>query len=452
MAARLDVAARLAEGLPAVEHTQTYLRACEQIGYRHPDLTGDPAQIRDWYDSEEGLDLHALDADCAGLRAAGSVVTEALRLQRDQLNILATAWTGPGSDAAVAFLRRHCEIAGAVVTEVRAAAQRCESLRDNLWQLVDARVAATTAIDDRTLAQRPAWLAAAAAVTTEARAREVVDQQVKPYVDNDIRQDWRTAMLSTRAAMTAAYDMVTDRFAAASRAYFEIPGDFGAPGRPPRGLAAEALPAVVATPPPGPAPSAFASTPTTASAPQPPIAQMPATESIAGWSGDPGLPGGSGALGSGGGLGGSGGFNGVDGLGGLGNLGGLASRIVASMGDLLGSSTGDPFGDDPFGDDPFGDDDPFDDDEDTRHKSDPLEEPVEPRSQTAQRPPNAAVPPGDGGVPASQPTGEARPATALPAPETPPAPPAVPAPPPGPVPVGSTPCEIAANELPQAGQ
>ncbi|OBK47800.1 hypothetical protein A5656_30175 [Mycobacterium gordonae] len=447
MAARLDVAGRLAEGLPAVEHTQTYLRACEQIGYRHPDLTGDPGQIRDWYDSEEGLDLHALDADCAALRAAGSVVTEALRLQRDQLNMLATVWTGPGSDAAVAFLRRHCEIAGAVVAEVRAAAQRCESLRDNLWQLVDARVATTTAIDDRTLAQRPAWLAAAAAVTTEASAREVVDQQVKPYVDNDIRQDWRTAMRSARAAVTAAYDMVTDRFAAASRAYFEIPGDFGALGRPPRGLAAGTLPAAVATPLAGPAPSAFAPTPMTATAPQPPSAPTPAPGSITGWSGDPGLPGGSGALGSGDGLGGSGGVGGVDGLGGLGNLSGLASRIVASMGDLLGSSTGDP-----FDDDPFGDDDPFDDGEDTRHKTDPLEEPVEPKSQTAQRPPNAAVPPGDGVVPASQPTGEARPATALPAPETPPAPPAVPAPPPGPVPVGSTPCEIAANELPQAGQ
>ncbi|WP_420872813.1 hypothetical protein [Mycobacterium paragordonae] len=445
--ARLDVAGRLAEGLPAVEHTQTYLRACEQIGYRHPDLTGDPAQIRDWYDSEEGLDLRALDADCAALRAAGSVVTEALRLQRDQLNMLATVWTGPGSDAAVAFLRRHCEIAGAVVAEVRAAAQRCESLRDNLWQLVDARVATTTAIDDRTVAQRAAWLAAAAAVTTEASAREVVEQQVKPYVDNDIRQKWRTAMRSTRAAVTAAYDMVTDRFAAASRAYFEIPGDFGALGRPPRGLAAGTLPAAVATPLAGPAPSAFAPTPMTATAPQPPSAPMPAPESSAGWFGDPGLPGGSGALGSGGGLGDSGGLDGLDGLGGLGNLGGLASRIVASMGDLLGSSTGDP-----FDDDPFGDDDPFDDGEDTRHKSDPLEEPVEPKSQTAQRPPNTAVPPGDGGVPASQPTGAARPATALPAPETPPAPPAVPAPPTGPVPVGSTPCEIAANELPQAGQ
>ena len=49
---------------------------------------------------------------------------------------------------------------------MRAAAQRCESLRDNLWYLLDSKVATAIAIDDRTQAQRPAWLAAAAAVTS----------------------------------------------------------------------------------------------------------------------------------------------------------------------------------------------------------------------------------------------------------------------------------------------
>ena len=126
MADRWDVAGRLAEGLPAVEHTQSYVRACN-----------DPAQIRELYNSEVGLDLHALDADCAQLRAAGTVVAEALRLQRAQVAALAAAWTGPGAQSAVAFLQRHCDAANAVVAEVRAAAQRCESLRDNLWHLVD---------------------------------------------------------------------------------------------------------------------------------------------------------------------------------------------------------------------------------------------------------------------------------------------------------------------------
>ena len=82
---------------------------------------------------------------------------------------LAAAWTGSGSGRRDRFLQRHCDAANAVATEVRAAAQRCESLRDNLWHLVDVKVATAIAIDDRTLAQRPAWLAAAAAVSDRRR-------------------------------------------------------------------------------------------------------------------------------------------------------------------------------------------------------------------------------------------------------------------------------------------
>lgn len=158
VADRLNVAERLAEGRPAAEHTQSYVRACHLVGYQHPDLTAYPAQIHDWYGSEDGLDLHALDADCAQLRAAASVLMEALRMERSQVAVLAAAWTGSGADAAVHFVQRHCETGNSVVTEVRAAAQRCESLRDNLWQLVDSKVATAIAIDERALAQRPAWL------------------------------------------------------------------------------------------------------------------------------------------------------------------------------------------------------------------------------------------------------------------------------------------------------
>lgn len=152
VADRLNVAERLAEGRPAAEHTQSYVRACHLVGYQHPDLTAYPAQIHDWYGSEDGLDLHALDADCAQLRAAASVLMEALRMERSQVAVLAAAWTGSGADAAVHFVQRHCETGNSVVTEVRAAAQRCESLRDNLWQLVDSKVATAIAIDERALA------------------------------------------------------------------------------------------------------------------------------------------------------------------------------------------------------------------------------------------------------------------------------------------------------------
>ncbi|WP_205876524.1 hypothetical protein [Mycobacterium camsae] len=426
MAERLDVAGRLAEGMPAVEHMQSYLGACQQIGYRHPELAGDPEPIRDWYASEDGLDLHALDTDCAALRAAVSVIAEALGLQRDQLSVLTTAWTGPGAEAAVAFLRRHCDIADGVVAEVRAAAQRCEALRDNLWHLVDAKVATTTTIDDRSVVQRPAWLAAAAAVTTDTAARDVVDQQIKPFVDNDIRHDFQTAMLSTRRGVAAAYDMVVDRFAAAPRAYFESPGEFGHLGRPSVPVAAHVAPTPATAPAVAPTPASVPASPDT---PQPAVAPgLAATQpsSGTGWAGDPG---GAGAVGSWGG-----------GAGGLGGLGDLAGRIVAGLADLLGSAAGES------AEDAFDDED--DDDPALLGKPDESKqfEPAQLRGEDLD---------------ASRPIGGTRTATEVPATGMPPAvPPATEPPAPAPVadqapkpkPGSSTPCEIAPNELPQAGQ
>lgn len=92
----MNVAERLAEGRPAAEHTQSYVRACHLVGYQHPDLTAYPAQIHDWYGSEDGLDLHALDADCAQLRAAASVLMEALRMERRPGRRLGSGMDGIG--------------------------------------------------------------------------------------------------------------------------------------------------------------------------------------------------------------------------------------------------------------------------------------------------------------------------------------------------------------------
>src|ERR1700739_1782116 len=199
-------------------------------------MTSHPSQIRDSYTSEDGLDLRALDRDCTELRAAGAAVMEALRIQRGQLAELGAAWTGPGGDPAVGFLQRHCDAAYAVATEMRAAAQRCESLRDNLWYLVDSKVATAVAIDERTRAQRQTLLAAAAAVTTGSgdrpAAEEVVRQQMNPYVDNEIRDDWLTTMRSTEAGVATSYDMVIRRMAAVPAAHFESPGDLGPGYRP----------------------------------------------------------------------------------------------------------------------------------------------------------------------------------------------------------------------------
>ncbi|OBG40010.1 hypothetical protein [Mycobacterium sp. E3198] len=426
MAERLDVAERLAEGRPAVEHTQAYVRACHALGYQYPEMTSHPLRIREWYDSEEGLDLRALDRDCTELRAAGAAVMEALRLQRAQLADLAAAWAGPGGDAAVRFLERHCDAASAVAMEVRAAAQRCESLRDNLWYLLDSKVAAAIAIDDGARAQQPAWLAAAATVTTgvgdRAGAENVVREQIQPYVDNEIRGDWLTTMRSTVEGVDTSYDMVIDRMAAAPPARFEAPGDLG-PGYQPHPARPSALPAMVAPAafpgrPADPAPAPPAATP----APSAPIAAPPLPD-----------------------LGAAPATSAGDVGGGPGGLGGLANRIVEAMGSLLGSAA-DPDG----AADAFGDEDPFqpDDVDDTKDKPEAPDEVKE-----ADKAPDTAVAkPAGEAVPVGAPAAPAEPPAAVAEPPAPVAEPPAAAAPPAPATEAATPCEIAADQLPQAGR
>lgn len=446
MADRLDVAGRLAEGRAAVDHAETYVRACQALGYGHPDLI---AQLRDAYDGEEGLDLHVLDGDCAQLRAAGAAVGEALQLERAQLAALATAWTGPAADNAVRFLERHCAEGTGLTAELRAAAQRSESLRDNLWQLVDAKVATTIAIDDRTLAHRPAWLAAAAAVTSGAgdrsTAEALVREQVMPHVDNDIGNEWRSAMQSARVAVQASYDMVTDRMAGAAHPGFEIPGDLGPTDVPPRpavsraplvaaGTSGADMPyragPLAASPNPAGAPADSVAT-----APNPPTAPTAAPNS------PPGQP--MPDLGSG-----LGGASGMPASAGAGGLGGLASRIVSALGDALGG--GDDFDEE---DDPFGGDAAEDDDEHTKtdqaekaEKADVKKEPVEEEEPKPDEPIQGAVNQG-----APPPQAQPQPVTE-PKPGAEPVTPPVAAPPAAAPTGGKTPCEIAADELPQAGR
>ncbi len=477
MADRLDVAERLAEGRPAVERTQRYVRACRALGYQHPDLTSHPSQIRDWYDTEDGLDLRALDSDCAQLRAAGAAATEAVGRQHAQLAELAAAWTGPGADSAFRFLERHCDAGSMVANELRAAAQRCESLRDNLWYLLDAKVATATAIDDRSAAQRSAWLAAADTVATgvgdRPTAEDTVHQQITPYVDNDIRNDWLNTMRSTVAGVATSYDMVTDRMAATPAAQFEFPGDLGPvwDTLPPAATTAPVAAAPVAPAaayPSLPADPAPAANPSAAGPPQLPL--TPPAPDLETAPGDTSaMPTAAGDLG---GLGG--------GQSGLGGLGGLASRIVDAMGGLLGSAA-DPLADSSTFDDPLGtknpfDEDAFDDDHDDNNGDDADKNNDDDHDDDAQdtdrdrdagdKPddkaddpdqPEAAEP-AEAAAPVNAPPADVQPPTAPPIGVQPPgAPPSggsvpqVNGSPPKP-PEGSTPCEIAADALPQAGQ
>jgi hypothetical protein len=229
----VDVAATLAEGRPSVSNTQVYVSACRGVGYQHPDLTAHGAQVVEWYCSEDGLDLRALDADCAALRGAAAAADEAVRLERDGQATMSAAWGGESASIAADFLDRHCAAGAAVARALHAAATTCETLRDALGRLIGEKVGAAVSIDDRRAGERPAWLAAAATVTAGGAARdeavEVVAQQITPYVDADIRTEWVAAMRSATASVTSAYGDALRQVNASPAVSFEVPGQLGAP-------------------------------------------------------------------------------------------------------------------------------------------------------------------------------------------------------------------------------
>jgi len=467
MAEPLDVDARLAEGRPAVGNVGDYVWACHLLGYQNPDLTLHAAQVRDWYGSEDGLDLRALDADRAALEAVATATDGARQLQERQIDALADAWQGRGGDASREFLLRHGQASAAAASAVRNAVDALAALREDLWHAVDDKVANAVAIEDRRQSERAQWQAAAQTVTTgagdRAVASEMVGQQVKPFVDNDIRTDWLTAMQKAMAAVTAAFDAATGALASESPADFEVPGDLGPSGVPswsggtapagPAGTATAGWPsqASPAAPHAGPmaAPPAFAAAPEAppaASMPAAPIAAPPAAPPTSGTSSTPSMP----PLGElGGGL-----------PGGAGGLAGLGSQFADAIGGLL-NRPDDVLPDPPEldnesveEDEPAEEDEPDDEELDGDDADDGVDDETDTETDEVVETDEAAaddvgecadlagvddVPPGD-------PV-----ATSPPAPIPPPPQPIV-EPPPSAEPLGAeTPCEIAADELPQAG-
>ena len=450
MADRFDVSARLAEGRPAVEHTQTYVDACHQLGYQQPDLTAHTSQVWDWYDAEAGLDLRVLDDDVGALRAAVNTIEEALWVQRTQVTELAAAWRGSGADTAMRFLQRHCDVAAEVAAHVGAAAEHCAALRDDVWKSLDGKVANAVAIDERRVAERSSWLAACQSVTAgtgnRSTAEEVIQQQVKPYVDNDIRNDWLAAMGSGSASVAASYDEAIHALASTSEVRFDIPGDFGPSWQPDF----DARPVTEATPtmtlPAEPAPTVPAAAP----AIRPPTSPEPQTLStgkpddvtstppeLATPFGDAsGLSTGAGNLG---GLGGA-----------AGGIGGVVGSIVEGIGSILASLAGGLGDGSEAGDSVTGDPADLEDaDKQEDADADDKAEPVSDDDATAAEQPDDPVaenPPTTGDYvaePVEQPL-DASPPAAPPDDQPPPAA--------APQTEGSTPCEIAEDELPQAGQ
>ena len=443
MAEKFDTASRLAEGRPPVDNIQTYVWACHVLGYANPDLTLHASQVRDWYGSEDGLDLRALDADCAALEAAVAATENALTRQDDQLGALSAAWQGRSADLSRDFLRRHGEASVAAAAAVRTTADALATLRDNLWHAVDGKVAAAITADDRAPDE---WLAAAHTVTTgagdRAAASERIDQEVKPFVDNDIRADWVTAMRSAMAAVMDLYDAATAELTAEPDAVFDVPGDLGPSWTPPpRDDEVATVPAAAsAVAPPVAAPQSWgaSSAPMPMPMPMPPPPPVPpvdAGSTAPAMAAPPSAPA----------------------LGGLPDVGsglsGFGQQLADAFGSLLGSAD-EALADTPEIDEPTVDedvddeldDDPEDDDESVEPAADPEEEPAaeEPVSEPVVEADDACEP---AETPVEPPPPEEPAPTLAPVP-----PPPEPAPLGDPAAAAETPCEIAADELPQVGE
>lgn len=466
MAPRYDVAARLAEARDAVARTQTYVTACRRLGYRHPDLTGYDGQLLDHYDGHAGMDLRALDADCAALGALAQSADDALHQQRRQLDDVGATWRGAGAASAVEFLRGYCDDGAVLSGRLREVAARYTALRDELWRLVDDKAAAVQAVDEQVGTQRPVWLAAAHAVNegiADDQAAAVIRQHVMPYVDSEVRGRWWLAVRSAAQSTAAAYAAAA-RDVAAPGIIFAIPGDFapasdspmiaaghqaGAPAPPyDPYIAVDGGDDAAASPPDlAPAGRPDAEGPSDAGAPvaaKPPAAAAKADDSAPaaapGSPADLGIPAGLGLPSGGlpGGLPGGG-------LGGLGGWGGLIPQLADSLADpgidgtaadhrgvhLADHLQGTPDSDDP------GDGTPDDGTPDST--PDDGSSDGSPDSQPESAPQTAAGTPGqiastDAEVqPPAQRTGDI---TGAPAHDA----------------VPKTPCQIAAEELPQVGQ
>lgn len=422
-----DVAARLDEGRPAVSDTQTYAAACHAVGYGHPDLTAHGAQILQWYGTEDGLDLEALDADGAALRMLADAAEDALRVEYDSLRSMLSAWQGESRSSAAVFIDQHCRSGADVAAALRRAADACASLRDRLLGIVEDKVRAAIMIDDRRAGERAQWLAAAQIVTTGApgreQAAELVSQQIVPYVDADIRTEWVTAMRTATTAVQSAYLDAIHRVTDYSPVLFAIPDHLGPPAARPAVAAASPEPTLLAAPPPAAPLSPPPATPLSPSTTNPPPPAPIAPPDPSATAPPPALPT----------------------LPGIGTPG-LGSQLGDTLGRLLPDgigTTADPLPlDSPDSDVP--EDAPESPDETTDDPQPQDDSPSEPDDDSVDQPADDA--PDDSVV--TQPVEE--PVAEQPVP-----------PPPADLPTASsepepddepTPCEIAADELPQVGQ
>lgn len=440
-----------------MEELQHYVWASHLLGYQHPDLTTHASQVRDWYGTEDGMDLGALQRDCLALDAAVRAAQDALAVQERQLAQLSVVWHGSGGEAARDLLRRHGAASAAVAAAIRTAAEALTALREGLWKALGAKADATVAGGERAGDSRARWLAAATTVVTgagdRATASELVDQEVKPFVAGAVATDWLTAVRQAVASVSAAYERSVAEIAAEQSPVFDIPGDLGPawtepptltcdehradaqPGQP-AGTVPSAWSGPAAAPVEAPAPAVPAAA---APASAPPAAAVPASIPAAAPVSEPPLSAAApvpapGSLGSGMGPG-------IPDLGG--GLSGLGQQFADTLSGLLGGTgIGEPELPEPAElDEPE-----LDEPEEPGEPDNPEEQDQEEGVVDEEAVTDVAAP-----VEECSPVAEAVEPVAAPTP-VPAPPPAEPLPPAEPVAGAQTPCEIAADEVPQVGE
>lgn len=454
-----DVTSYLAQGRPAVDTVQAYVWACHQLGFDHQDLTLNESQVDDWYRTEDGMDLAALQRGCLALEAAVRSSQDALAVQSRQLDRLPTAWQGVGGQAAHEFLRRHGDASAGVAAAVQTAAEALVALREELWRAVSAKVDTVVEIEARAAGARDEWTAAAHTVMTgvgdRAAASELIDHAVKPFVHTAISSEWVTAMRTTVGSVTASYDRAIAEIAAESSPVFDIPGDFGpvwTPTRPecddePRCAPAAAVVPDSAPPPAVTAPAAWSAPATPAPAPAPAPATVAAAEPVV----PPSLPAPPAAAAPAPPLGSMG--SALPDIGG--GMSGLGQQFADSLGGLLGGLGGEiPQLAEPDLPEPELDELELEPEEEELEEEELEEDEPEPGEEEPEAEPVEPV----GSVesveqvePVEEPCEPPAEPVAAPAPEPAPSP-AEPLPPAEPTAAEQTPCEIAADEVPQVGE
>ncbi|WP_418005079.1 hypothetical protein ACNO8X_09625 [Mycobacterium sp. PDNC021] len=453
MASTFDVAGRLAEGDRALTALDDYVAACQVLGMPAS------ASLLELYRAESGLDLAALAADARSLEAAAVVAQDALRLQGNGYRELMAQWSGRGGDAAADFLRTLTVAAEDVVAHLQRSAQALTTLRDELWRAVDTKVDAVLRADAQASGHRDEWSAAARAVLggagDVATASEIVDQQVKPFVLRVVSGDLLPALRDASEAVVAGYDSALAVVTPASVS-FGVPVVVTPEWVPPPSSQPTAAPtyqAAATTPfgtlgtaaslaPPAPpatstgAPAAPEQALGTAAVPEPALGAAAATPAGAGMPGDLGLGSGIGGLGQ----------QLADAVGGaLGSMAGLGPDSSRFGGlDEIKDGLGDDLGLDDDADSAEDDDEDPDEDEEKKEadEADETDEADEDAGKVAAEADEQAAEP-----PPSDPV-QPPPASTLPPPPV--------SPPVEPVaqqedPTTKTPCQIAADELPLAG-